>query len=56
MAEPSLPAVLEASDDGHPVYARMGYRDVGRMTLWERPRDPTHPVYSPYAPPPSPSI
>jgi hypothetical protein len=51
MAEPSLPAVLEASDDGHSVYERMGYRDVGRMTLWERPRDPAHPVYSPYAPP-----
>ena len=53
MAEPSLPAVLEASDDGRPVYARMGYRDVGRMSLWERPRDPSHPVYSPYAQPPS---
>ena len=52
LAEPSLPAVLEASDDGRPVYERMGYRDVGRMTLWERPRDPAHPVYSPYAPPP----
>ena len=46
---------LEASDEGRPVYARMGYRDVGRMTLWERPRDPAHPVYSPYAPPPPPS-
>jgi hypothetical protein len=54
MADPSLPAVLEASDEGRPVYAQMGYRDVGRMTLWERPRDPAHPVYSPYAPPPSP--
>jgi len=53
LAEPRLPAVLEASDDGRPVYARMGYRDVGSMTLWERPRDPARPVYSPYAPPSS---
>ena len=50
LADPRLPAVLEASDDGRPVYERMGYREVGRMSLWERPRDPAHPVYSPYAP------
>jgi ribosomal protein S18 acetylase RimI-like enzyme len=51
LADPTLPAILEASDDGLPVYERMGYREVGRMSLWERPRDPAHPVYSPYAPP-----
>ena len=51
MADPSLPAVLEASDDGRPVYERMGYREVGRMSLWERPRDPANPQYSPYAAP-----
>ncbi|MGE3270816.1 MAG: GNAT family N-acetyltransferase [Chloroflexota bacterium] len=51
LADPSLPAVLEASDDGRPIYERMGYREVGRMSLWERPRDPANPVYSPYAPP-----
>jgi ribosomal protein S18 acetylase RimI-like enzyme len=53
MADPSLPAVLEASDEGRPVYARMGYQYVGSMSLWERPRDPAHPVYSPYTPPQS---
>jgi hypothetical protein len=53
LADPRLPAVLEASDEGRPVYERMGYRHVGQMSLWERPRDPTRPVYSAYAPPPS---
>jgi GNAT superfamily N-acetyltransferase len=52
LADPSLPAMLEASDDGRPVYERMGYREVGRMSLWERPRDMRRPVYSPYAPSP----
>jgi hypothetical protein len=47
MADPSLPAVLEASDEGRPVYERMGYREVGRMALWERPRDLARPASSP---------
>jgi hypothetical protein len=34
LAEPGLPAVLLASDDGQPVYERMGYRRVSRWTLW----------------------
>ncbi|MCC6178228.1 MAG: GNAT family N-acetyltransferase [Chloroflexi bacterium] len=51
LADPALPAVLEASDDGRPIYERMGFREVGRMSLWERPRDPAHPIYSPYCPP-----
>jgi hypothetical protein len=46
LADPALPAILQATRDGRPVYERMGYREVGRMTMWERPRDPAHPVYS----------
>jgi len=34
LAEPALPAVLIASDDGRPVYERMGYLPVTRFTLW----------------------
>jgi hypothetical protein len=37
LADPSLPAVLIASDDGRPVYERMGYLRLVRMTLWWRP-------------------
>ena len=34
VARPDLPAVLIASDDGRPVYERMGYATVCRFTLW----------------------
>lgn len=34
LADPSLPAVLLASDDGRPVYARMGYAALSRFTAW----------------------
>ena len=37
LAEPSLPAVLIASDDGQPVYEAMGYVRLLRLTLWHRP-------------------
>jgi hypothetical protein len=46
LADPSLPAILQATRDGRPVYERMGYREVGWMSMWERPRDPAHPVYT----------
>lgn len=42
LAEPALPAVLIASDDGAGVYRRMGYLAVTRWTLWFRdPRSAT---------------
>jgi len=34
LADPSAPSVLMASDDGRPVYERMGYLPIDRMTLW----------------------
>jgi GNAT superfamily N-acetyltransferase len=34
IAEPSLPAVLIASDDGRGVYEALGYMAVLRWTLW----------------------
>jgi hypothetical protein len=35
-ADPSLPAVLLASDLGRPVYERLGYVAITRWTLWLR--------------------
>ena len=32
--DPSLPAMLIASDPGRPVYERLGYRSILRFTLW----------------------
>ena len=37
LADPSLPAMLVASDDGRPVYERMGYVAIERWTGWLRP-------------------
>jgi hypothetical protein len=31
--------VLLASDDGRPVYERMGYLPIVRMPVWHRERD-----------------
>lgn len=37
LADPALPAVLLASDDGRRVYERMGYLAIERWTVWLRP-------------------
>jgi hypothetical protein len=38
LAEPSLPAMLLSSDDGRPIYERMGFLPLLRLTLWYRGR------------------
>ena len=37
LADPTVPAVLIASDPGQPVYERMGYVRLTRMSMWFRP-------------------
>lgn len=37
LCEPALPAILIASDDGRPLYERMGYVAIERWTVWLRP-------------------
>ncbi len=34
---PDVPAVLAATDDGRPVYERLGYVALQRLTMWLRP-------------------
>ncbi len=36
-ADPASPAVLLSSDDGRPVYERLGFVAMARWTLWTRP-------------------
>jgi hypothetical protein len=38
LADPSLPAMLLSSDQGRPVYERMGFLPLLRITLWYRSR------------------
>ncbi|MCC6315456.1 MAG: N-acetyltransferase, partial [Thermomicrobiales bacterium] len=35
---PALPALLLSSDEGRPVYARMGFLPLLRWTYWSRRR------------------
>jgi hypothetical protein len=35
-AEPSLPAMLQPSEEGAALYRRMGFEPVGRYTKWLR--------------------
>lgn len=37
-AAPHLPAVLEASDFGQPIYRRLGFQVVSEYTVWYKPR------------------
>jgi hypothetical protein len=44
LADPALPASLLATDDGAPVYRRLGYLSLFHFTVWSRDRpahDPT---------------
>jgi len=43
LADPSLPTLLIASDEGRSVYERMGYLPLFRFTFWYR-RRPTEPA------------
>jgi GNAT superfamily N-acetyltransferase len=38
LADPTLPALLIATDDGRPVYERLGYFPLFRFTVWARSR------------------
>ena len=37
LCEPDLPATLQASGMGQPIYERMGYRTVAEFSVWEKP-------------------
>lgn len=38
LADPSLPSLLLATEEGRPVYERMGYTSLFRFALWSRDR------------------
>ena len=38
LADPTLPALLIATEEGRSVYERMGYTTLFRLTLWSRDR------------------
>jgi hypothetical protein len=40
LADPTLPALLIATDAGRPVYERIGYMSLFRFALWSRDRPP----------------
>jgi predicted GNAT family acetyltransferase len=38
LADPALPSLLLATDEGRPVYEQIGYTPLFRFTLWSRDR------------------
>lgn len=40
LADPALPALLLATDEGRPVYEGMGYLPLFRFPVWSRERPP----------------
>ena len=38
LCRPEMPATLQASSMGRPIYERMGYRTVAEFGVWERDR------------------
>ena len=38
LADPTLPSLLIATEEGRPVYEHMGYTSLFRFTLWSRER------------------
>jgi hypothetical protein len=38
LADPALPAMLIATDEGRPVYEQIGYMTLFRFTIWSRSR------------------
>jgi GNAT superfamily N-acetyltransferase len=38
LCRPGMPATLQASDMGRPIYERMGYRTIAEFTVWQRDR------------------
>jgi predicted GNAT family acetyltransferase len=38
LADPTLPSLLLATEEGRPVYERMGYTSLFRFALWSRDR------------------
>lgn len=47
LANPAVPAVLQASDMGRPVYERLGFAALDRYSLWVKPRETATAIQTP---------